>query len=268
MQIGLLGNKFRTLKPVNWLLFLTGSQTSGRIAMKQLRFFIIAIAVLSLLIACSGTQPMKASEKTRLERQVTENNEKIEELSHKLSILQFMVDDHQKTLKEIEATQEAGAIGTRKSDDVQQQPPQEALMPPAGSEKAVAPVTDENADQLYQRALAIYKNRDYEKAASIFDTIAENYPKHNLADNALYWSGECYYAQKNYKSAIRAFKKVLEKYSDGSKAPDSLLKIGYSYLALGDRTNGRSYLKKVVKQYPFTPAGSKAGEMLKRAKLK
>ena len=236
--------------------------------MKTLRFFIFAIVVLSLLTACSSLQPLKESEKTRLERQVAETNEKIEELSHKLSILQFMVDDHQKTLKEIEATQEAGAISTQKSVEVQQQPSQPALQPAVGSEKAAAPVSGENADQLYKKALSVYKDRNYGKAAAIFNSIFENYPGHNLADNALYWTGECFYAQKNYKGAIRAFKKVLEKYPGGSKVPDSLLKIGYSYLALGDKTNAQSFLKKVVKQYPFTPAGSKAGEMLKRIKSK
>ena len=232
--------------------------------MRTLRFFIFAIVVLSLLTACSSLQPQKESEKTRLERQVAETNEKIEELSHKLSILQFMVDDHQKTLKEIEATQEAGAISTQKSVEVQQP----TLQPAVGSEKAAAPVSGENADQLYKKALLVYKDRNYGKAAAIFNSIFENYPSHNLADNALYWTGECFYAQKNYKGAIRAFKKVLEKYPGGSKVSDSLLKIGYSYLALGDKTNAQSFLKKVVKQYPFTPAGSKAGEMLKRIKSK
>ena len=236
--------------------------------MRKLRFFIFAIVVLSLLTACSSLQPLKESEKTRLERQVAETNEKIEELSHKLSILQFMVDDHQKTLKEIEATQEAGAISTQKSAEVQQPPPQPTLQPAVGSEKAAAPVSGENADQLYKKALSVYKDRNYGKAAAIFNSIFENYPGHNLADNSLYWTGECFYAQKNYKGAIRAFKKVLEKYPGGSKVSDSLLKIGYSYLALGDKTNAQFFLKKVVKQYPFTPAGSKAGEMLKRIKSK
>jgi len=211
---------------------------------------------------------MKGSEKTPLERQVAETNEKIEELSHKLSILQFMVDDHQKTLKEIEATQEAGAIGTQKSAELHQSPPQPSLQPAAGSKNAKAPVSGENADQLYKKALSVYKNRDYGKAAAIFNSITENYPGHNLADNALYWTGECFYAQKNYKGAISAFKQVLEKYPGGSKVPDSLLKIGYSYLAIGDKSNAQSFLKKAVKQYPFTPAGSKAGEMLKGIKSK
>ncbi len=180
--------------------------------MRKLRFFIFAIVILSLLAACSSLQPLKESEKTRLERQVAETNEKIEALSHKLSILQFMVDDHQKTLKEIEATQEAGAIGMQKSDEVRQPPPQATPLPTAGSEKATDPVSSENADRLYKKALSVYKSRNYGKAAAIFNSITENYPDHKLADNALYWTGECFYAQKNYKGAIRAFKKVLEKH--------------------------------------------------------
>ena len=100
----------------------------------------------------------------------------------------------------------------------------------------------------------------------MFQSIAENYPGHDLADNALYWTGECFYALKDYKGAIKAFKKVIKNYPDGSKVPDSLLKIGYAYLSLNDPVNARSFLKKVVKQYPFTPAGTKAGEMLKKIK--
>jgi len=146
--------------------------------------------------------------------------------------------------------------------------PRQVLSPAV--EKKPPPVSgkDENADQLYKKALSVYQNGNYGEAATLFSSITENYPDHNLAVNALYWSGECFYAQKNHKGAIRAFKRVLEKYPGGSKVPDSLLKIGYSYLALGDKTNAQSFLKKVVKQYPFTPAGSKAGEMLKRIKSK
>ena len=234
--------------------------------MRMSRSFIISIVVLSLLTACSSMQPMKGSEKTRLERQLNETNEKIEELSHKLSVLQFMVDEHQKTLKEIEAAQETGMIGGQKSAEIPQPPRLPALQSATGGEKTVSPVMGENADQLYKEALSAYQNGNYGKAAALFSSISENYPGHNLADNALYWTGECFYSQKNYKGAIREFKKVLEKYPDGSKVPDSLLKIGYSYLALGDKANAQSFLKKAVRQYPFTPAGSKAGEMLKRIK--
>ena len=238
--------------------------------MRKLWFFMTAIGVLSLLTACSTLQPPRASEKTQLERQVTETSEKIEEISHKLSIIQFMVDDHQKTLKEIEAALEAGSIGTQIPTEAQAPASRPTLgkVPPDTADKKTLPVSGANADQLYKRALSVYKSGNYGKAATIFKSITENYPGHNLADNALYWTGECFYAQKNYKGAIRTFKKVVEKYPGGSKVPDALLKIGYSYLALGDKTNARSFLKKVVKQYPFTPAGTKAGEMLKRIKSK
>ena len=91
----------------------------------------------------------------------------------------------------------------------------------------------------------------------MFNRVAENYPGHDLADNSLYWAGECLYAQKDYKSAIQAFKKVYNVYPNGSKVPDALLKTGYAYLALNDKVNAQSFFKKIVKQYPFTPAGTK-----------
>ena len=86
----------------------------------------------------------------------------------------------------------------------------------------------------------------------------------DLADNALYWSGECRYARKEYAEAIGLFKQVLEKYPQGSKVPDALLKIGLAYISTGDKKNARVYLKKTVSQYPFTPAGTKAEKKLKQ----
>jgi len=92
------------------------------------------------------------------------------------------------------------------------------------------------------------------------------YPDHELADNALYWEGECRDAVKNFSKAIATFQRVIGEYQDGSKVPDAMLKTGYAYLSVGDRENARIYLKKVVKNYPFSPAGTKAEMMLKKIK--
>ena len=119
---------------------------------------------------------------------------------------------------------------------------------------------------MYNNALSSYKNADYDKAVSEFNSFADKFPDHELADNALYWAGECYYARKNYSAAIISFKKVVTRYPEGSKIPDAFLKTGYSYLAMDDKENARIFLKKVIKNFPFSPAGSKAEEMLKRIK--
>jgi tol-pal system protein YbgF len=119
----------------------------------------------------------------------------------------------------------------------------------------IAPASPE---PLYRQALAAYRGGALERATALFENFYRQYPRHRLADNALYWTGECNYARKKYLKAIDTFKSVLQQYPRGGKVPDALLKTGYSYLALGDKTNGRNYLQKVVRQYPFSPAGAKA----------
>jgi len=227
------------------------------------RWGIVAMAgALIFFQACTTTKPKEDADISKIETRLAEMNQRIDELNHRVSVLQFMIDDHQKSIT---------ALGKTTGDTPQKSDyPIETILsqsaPASGAPARQLTVPTESAEAAYNNALAVYKSKNYKKAASVFQSIAENYPGHDLADNALYWTGECFYAVKDYKGAIGAFKKVIKNYPDGSKVPDSLLKIGYAYLALKDPVNARSFLKKVVKQYPFTPAGTKAGEMLKKIK--
>jgi tol-pal system protein YbgF len=193
-------------------------------------------------------------------------NQRIDELNHRVSVLQFMVDDHQKTITTL--GKPAGNTPLKSGYLSEKSLSRDSTRSTAGSGTPAQqlPVPTDSAEAFYHKALTVYKSKDYKKAGAMFQSIAVNYPGHELADNALYWTGECFYALKDYKGAIGAFKKVIKNYPDGSKVPDSLLKIGYAYMALKDPVNAQSFLKKVVKQYPFTPAGTKAGEMLKKIK--
>ncbi len=112
------------------------------------------------------------------------------------------------------------------------------------------------------KPLEAYRAGALENATTLFEDFYKQHPQHPLADNALYWAGECQYARKRYLKAIDTFKSVLEQYPNGGKVPDALLKTGFSYLALGDKTTGRHYLQHVIRQYPFSPAGAKAEERL------
>lgn len=227
------------------------------------RWGIVAIAgALIFLQACTTTKPKEDADISKIETRLAEMNQRIDELSHRVSVLQFMVDDHQKSITTL--GKPAGDTPQKSGSLIETILSQSA--PASGAPARQLTVPTESAEAAYNNALSVYKSKNYKKAASLFQSIAENYPGHDLADNALYWTGECFYALKDYKGAIKAFKRVIKSYPDGSKVPDSLLKIGYAYLSLNDPVNARSFLKKVIKQYPFTPAGTKAGEMLKKIK--
>ena len=218
---------------------------------------------------------LEGTDTSQIERQIADMNRKIDEVNHKLSVIQFMVDNHQKSIKEIEASTSIAEIKQKPMvsstpAELEKSHPMPKELPPSVSMPSAKqpPILTESAEMLYNQALSVYKTKNFKKAASLFNGVAENYPGHDLADNALYWAGECLYAQKDYKGAIQAFKKVYNVYPTGSKVPDALLKTGYAYLALNDKVNAQSFFKKIVKQYPFTPAGTKAGAMLQKIQKK
>ncbi len=116
---------------------------------------------------------------------------------------------------------------------------------------------------LYKKGRSLLLKEKFEPAIKTFTQFLEKYPHNDLADNAMYWIGECYYAATDFENAIKTFKQVVEKYPRGMKVPDALLKTAYSYFSLKDTARARHYLKLVVEKYPFSEASEKAQIKLK-----
>ncbi len=250
-----------------------------------LLFILSGCPVLFQSCAAVNPPPQEEFQVTLLEKQIQEMDKKLDEIYHRVSIIQFMLDNHERKMKDLEKSgviksgsieetplQEEPITSSNSSEILQEQPLSEQNQEPNPQPPPELPVTTESSrhlsneapETLYNNALALYKKADYEKAASSFMSFSDKFPEHDLADNSLYWAGECYYARKNYSAAILSFKKVVTRYPEGGKIPDAFLKTGYSYLSMGDKGNARLFLKKVVENFPFSPAGSKAEEMLKR----
>ncbi len=102
----------------------------------------------------------------------------------------------------------------------------------------------------YEEAMATLKAGRADVAEAAFARIAADHPRHDYADNALYWKGESAYDQRHYADALAAFTQVVEQYGGGNKAPDALLKIGLCYNNLGDLANARDVLVELVAAYP------------------
>jgi tol-pal system protein YbgF len=102
----------------------------------------------------------------------------------------------------------------------------------------------------YEAAMAVYHAGAYGDAESAFEAFARAHPRHDYADNALYWKGEAAYDQAHYADALAAFTEVVERYGGGNKAADALLKIGLCYRELGDDPNARDVLSQLIDAYP------------------
>jgi tol-pal system protein YbgF len=127
--------------------------------------------------------------------------------------------------------------------------------PPAAQSK-----TGSYTDQ-YQKALQLYKNRNYREAMQHFETLISTDSRNSLSDNCQYWLGECYYGMGNYQQAVLAFEKVFT-FSNSNKDDDAQLKLGMCYLKMNDKPKAKAELQKLIEAYPSSEYVSIARRLL------
>ena len=111
--------------------------------------------------------------------------------------------------------------------------------------------------------MATFRAREYGQAVLDFVDFIAKYPRHPLAANAQYWIGEAYYVQRDYRQALTEFQKVLDVAPGSAKVPDALLKVGLCYRNLRDESRARQTWDRVVKDYPKSPAATKARALMR-----
>ena len=157
------------------------------------------------------------------------------------------------SLEERLATAEKGLSATQKKvtdmETAQAKPPE--------------PATPE---ALYQKGLEAYRSGNYPVARETFARFLEQHPKHDLAANAHYWTGEAYYGEKKYEQAILEFQEVIKNFPGKEKVPAAMLKQAAAFNEIGDVKSARYVLKKLVEEHPSTEEGKRAKEKLKALK--
>ena len=121
---------------------------------------------------------------------------------------------------------------------------------------------DEDPMKMYERAFALFKQKEFSDATVAFAEFVRANPTHEYADNAYYWMGECYYGEGEFALAIGEFQRVPELYPGGNKVPDALLKIGLSYLNLKHERHASKTLRQLVDAYPQSDAARIAKQRL------
>jgi tol-pal system protein YbgF len=121
-------------------------------------------------------------------------------------------------------------------------------------------------EALYQKGLDTFKEGNPQKARELLTKFVEQYPNHELAANARYWTGETYYTEKMYEQAILEFEKVIKNFPGKEKVPAAMLKQAMAFKELGDVTSARYVLKKLVADFPQTAEAGLAKTKLKELK--
>jgi tol-pal system protein YbgF len=119
------------------------------------------------------------------------------------------------------------------------------------------------AKALYEGAWKFFRAEKMADADAMWAHLAQNFPQHELADNAWYWRGEIAYHEGRIDDALRFFLGVVEKYPAGNKVADAMLKQGFCYLRLGDMKRARFVLTRVSKTQAGTEVGAVAARKLR-----
>ncbi len=184
---------------------------------------------------------LNKNELVQIQQQMDQRNQAMHALEKKITRLEQKI-----------AVLEKNQPGAEKNQPVALQKPEQKPEHTKDQSKKTAP------SDLYQKARNLMLADDFVAATRLFQRFARQYPDHSLADNSLYWLGECHYSQGDYPEAAAVFKDLVTAYPAAEKVPDALLKTGYCYLSMDDTNRANHYLKLVLKKYPFSPAADKA----------
>ncbi len=118
----------------------------------------------------------------------------------------------------------------------------------------------------YQAALTELREKQRPEAAlQRFEAFLKDHGDSHLADNALYWSGECLYSLGRFDDSVGAFKRVLAEHPRSAKVPHTMLRLAEVDLARGKTKRGRRMLRRLIRKHPSSAAAKTARTKLKEA---
>jgi len=117
---------------------------------------------------------------------------------------------------------------------------------------------------MYQEALVLQSHEQWDDALATFTRVYEAAPRGDLADNALFWTGEIAFARGELKKAVAILSRVVEEYPEQGKAPDALLRMGECWTRLGDLALARDTFERLISRYPYSTSASAAREQLRK----
>lgn len=137
----------------------------------------------------------------------------------------------------------------------------------AESEAAIVKSAEKATPEgLYQKGLDTYRAGKFAEARESFAAFLAQHPKHELAANARYWTGETYYSEKNYEQAILEFQEVIKNFPGKEKVPAAMFKQAAAFSEIGDTKSARYVLKKLVDDHPDSEEAKRAKDRLKELK--
>ena len=107
---------------------------------------------------------------------------------------------------------------------------------------------------LLEAGIEAYNVSDYKGAVEKLRQFLDKYPASDSTPEGLFFLGESYYRQKEYQKAMTIYKKIDVNFSPYPRAGEALYKAGKCLEALGNSVSAVRVYKKVANKYPsFNP---------------
>ena len=134
---------------------------------------------------------------------------------------------------------------------IEKKPPEQKASVPAAEQKPpVVTRTSLSPQEVYNTAYADYLKGNFDLATDGFKIYRDSFPDSPLADNALYWIGECYYSQRKFEDAIDMFNELILAYPQGDKIAAAFLKKGMSFAETGRKEEAMAAYRLLITKFP------------------
>jgi len=101
----------------------------------------------------------------------------------------------------------------------------------------------------YDRGLAHFNQRQYDKAVEIFQQILSENRSNYLSDNSQYWIGESYYQLKDYRKALNEFARILE-FKNTNKIKDATFMMAKCHEKLNESNAALKIYRRILTEFP------------------
>jgi tol-pal system protein YbgF len=139
---------------------------------------------------------------------------------------------------------------------------------PTEQKPPVVPSTSLSPQKVYNTAYSDYLKGNFDLATDGFKIYRDNFPDSPLADNALYWIGECFFSQRKFSEAIDEFNNLILDYPQGDKIAAAYLKKGLSLAELRRKDEALVVFKLLISKYPLEEEARIAQEKIKELSVK
>lgn len=133
----------------------------------------------------------------------------------------------------------------------------------AGEESKQQVLPNISVQEVYNMAYSDYLKGNYELAVQGFQIYLDQFSDSPVADNAMYWIGECYYSQRDFNRAIDHFNELILRFPEGDKIPAAYLKKGLGLVELKRKDEALSVLKILISKYPLAEETKIAQQKIK-----